>query len=200
MLSEKQMDDLLLAIEREAEENKKFDKEDGVDISAPDYKPDSLIVTCLKHFESYRAVRTEEAYTSICLRTSDVSSRRKAEILNELDHKRRGAHNLALSSVNILNRLMERYGLSKLYTGPTMDDAEINKHTDKFKLKAYTDFFFDVINSVEDVSISKIAERSELSANRLSEVKRDIYKTERTWRIKEGLKDDDGTIVFDDRR
>lgn len=136
MLSEKQMDDLLLAIEREAEENKKFDKEDGVDISAPDYKPDSLIVTCLKHFESYRAVRTEEAYTSICLRTSDVSSRRKAEILNELDHKRRGAHNLALSSVNILNRLMERYGLSKLYTGPTMDDAEINKHTDKVKLKA----------------------------------------------------------------
>lgn len=199
MLDEKQMNDLMLAIEREAEETKRFDEEEGVDISAPGYKPESLIVTCLKHFENYRAVRTEEAYTAISLKTSDMSSRRKAEILNGLDHKRRDAHNLALSGVNILNRLMERYGLQKLYTGPTMDGKEIDDHTNLDARKAYTDFFFDVINSVEDVSISQIAERSKLSADRLGEVKRDIDKTERDWGVKESLKEDDGDIVFDER-
>ena len=199
MLNEKQINDLMLAIEREAEETKKFDEEDGVDISAPGYKPESLIVTCLKHFENYRAVRTEEAYTAISLKTSDMSLRRKAEILNGLDHKRRYAHNLALSGVNILNRLMERYGLPKLYTGPTMDGKEIDDHTNLDARKAYTDFFFDVINSIEDVSISRIAERSKLSADQLSEVKKDIDKTERDWGVKEGLKEDDGDIVFDEK-
>lgn len=199
MLNEKQMNDLMLAIEREEEEIKKFDEEDGVDISDPNYKPESLIVTCLKHFENYRAVRTEEAYTAISLRTSDVSPRRKVEILNGLDHKRRRTHNLALSGVNILNRLLERYGFEKLYTGPTMDDKEINDHNNFDVIKAYTDFFFDVINSVEDVSISQIAERSQVSADKLGEVKRNINKTKRDWGVKESLKENEGDIVFDDR-
>lgn len=197
MLNEKQMNDLMLAIEREAEETKKLDEKDGEDILAPSYKPESLIVTCLKHFESYRAVRTEEAYTAISLSTADVSSRRKAEILNELDHRRRSTHNLALSSVNILNRLMERYGVSKLYTGKTMDEKEIENHTNLDAREDYTNFFLDVINSIEDISISKITERSKLAADRINDVKRDIYKTERDWGVRESLKKDNGDIIFE---
>lgn len=113
---------LMQCIKKEKELQKKWDKEDGIDITAADYKPEaSVIMYCLKSFVNYRNAIIKFHYSEVC-------ANRAVEIKHELDFNRRNCHNSALSSLNVLNRFFLQNGFNPLYTGEPLSEAEIDAH------------------------------------------------------------------------
>lgn len=202
---------LYKAIQQEFKTEKEYDREDGVDVESPEYRPDSLILKAIEAFESYRKVRIEQAY--FAKMSNNLSQQQKALRFAEYDENRRYAHNNALGCVNMLNRVVQMLGFPPVYTGRSMTDEEIENHTNLDARKECTDFFLNLIAQLEDMSITKLEqlegdksqedkdksqEAKQFAKENLSGASRAIRRTTIDYGLKYAFKEDDGDIVFED--
>ena len=192
--NKKPVEILLDGFEKECSLIKEMDKEDGIDISDPSYVPDSLIVKCLSAFENYRKIRIEEAYFSKI--PNNLSAEQKQQKLMDYDRQRRNHHNTALSAVNMLNRVMQKLNLPELYNGPIMTNEEIQEHTNFNKVNSYTDFFLDLINDVENISIERIS--NQMAKDVILPISKQLKSDTRGFGLKKPFLHDNEDIVFDD--
>lgn len=192
---------LIYALIKEHEEMRELDKSEGIDVEDPSYAPMSYITECLKAFKQYRRSRiVMEFETKIPNNLSPMQMRQR---MQTLDRERRYAHNDALGSVNGLNRSLKRYGLPKLYTGIELTDDDITAHSNHQVIGSYTDFFFDLLNKIENMSINtrdlrlENSKESDQAIDVLRTVARSIHKDDRDYGVKEPISSDRKPIRFE---
>ena len=185
-------------IEKEKELNIMFDKEDGIDVDAEDYKPTENLITIdrLKNLLSYRTLRTRQAYISKI--SNGDNSRKTREMLVEIDKDRRDKHNLALSSFKGLNEFAKKYGLEPLYKGKMLTEEQIDSHDPSTYdiRKDMTDAFLKILIELGNYS----ARENFKGAKEIETVQDEIYRVERDYGVKGELKEDDGDVVFEDEK
>ena len=184
-------------IKKEKEVNRMFDKADGIDVDAEDYKPDeSVIVKKILNILEYRKLRTEQAWYSDMAR-GDFSRSTRQELYN-LNNERRFKHNLALTSFLELNEFAKKYGLEPIYKGEMLTAKEIVDHNPG-KLDArqeMTDSFLKLLLDLGDYSIRKCNEPD--AKKELMKIQNNIAKIQRDYKVKKELEYDDGDILFDE--
>ena len=188
---------LMQYMNKEIEINKEFDEEDGIDTTSEDYEPsyDSMKLK-IESFINYRDIRTKQFWVSKLY--NGMESRKKASLRVELDEERR-RHNAALTSLVGLCKFGEKFGLPKIYEGSLLTTNEIENHESKNydKRKEMTDFFLKLVNDVNEVYIDR--EVVSISENKfITDLKQQIYKTDRDYGVEKGLTEDEGDIVFKD--
>lgn len=199
------IDILFKAIEKDYE-SLETSSEDSIDPKTGEYKPVSFVSGCIMDFEKYRLARIEETYTAKELRRMGLAGTRQSQMeLSRLDKQRRYSHDSALASVNILNKLMKSYDLPQLYNGPTLTEEEFRKHSNPEKIKQYTDFFFELLVIVGDMSRAKLREKenqndeiTKFSAKELGAITKHIQGTTRGYGLTKPILHDNDRIEFDD--
>ena len=186
---------ILQYIEKEKEENRRYDEEDGIDVNAEDYKPEAdAIIMMIENMLKYRELRVEQAYISKM--NMGNNSREFREKAVELDKDRREKHNLALTSLKGLNEFAKKYNLEPIYEGRVLTDEQIDSH-DKFTYdvrEEMTDAFLKMLIELGNFSIEKEVNSKE----EIMKLQRRIDKTERKYGVKRELEHDDGDIEFKD--
>ena len=186
---------ILQYIEKEKEENRRFDEEDGIDVYAEDYKPEAgAIIMMIENMLKYRELRVEQAYISKM--NMGNNSREFREKATELDKDRREKHNLALTSLKGLNEFAKKYNLEPIYEGRVLTDEQIDSH-DKFTYdirEEMTDAFLKMLIELGNFSMEKAVNSKE----EIMKLQRRIDKTERKYGVKRELEHDDGDIEFKD--
>lgn len=189
-------------VKKEIELTKKWDKEDGIDIEADDYKISSLLcVDRIKSFIAYRNIRVEEAWF-LKLNRGD-HSREKSEKAAEYDSKRSRRHSLALNSLLGLNMFGEKYGLEKFYDGEVLNAEEIESYKNIRIRRQETDFFLQFIDSLSRVPSIKMKEYineagldENISNTFIRELQSGVESVERKYGVEKNLLTDDGEIKF----
>ena len=98
-----------------------------------------------------------------------------------------------------MNFLAKKFNLPPIYQGRELTSEEIVKHANLGARKEYTDFFLDLINEIENLSIKSIEEKENSNVVQgIRTVKDEIYGNIRKWGVKDTLKEDDGDITFED--
>lgn len=183
-------------MDKEAEMNRQFDKEDGIDVDAPDYKPESTVLKRILSFEKYRRAYTESMYQDFLVQ---AGYKKNPSLTEELDRNQRQAHNSALSHLLGFKNLSKVLGLEPLYKGAEVSKESIkgmdSDHSDA--RKEMTDFFLKLITELSDYNVREI-ENNYLRENALT-IRNTIRKDNHDFRVKDdGLKEYHGDIEFED--
>ena len=183
-------------MEKETELNRQFDKEDGIDVDAPDYTPECTTLTRVLSFERYRRAYTETMYQDFLVK---AGFKKNPSLTEELDRNQRQAHNSALSHLLGFKNLSKTLGLEPLYKGAEVSKESIrgmgSDHSDA--RKEMTDFFLKLITELSDYNIQEI-ENKYLKENTQS-IKDTIRKDNHDFRVKDdGLTEYHGKIEFED--
>ena len=182
---------LMQCIEKEKELQKKWDEEDGIDITATDYKPPeaSLIMSCLKSFVDYRNALIKFHFSGLC-------TARDTNIRHGLDLNRRNTHNSALSSLNILNRFLKQNGFTPFYTGETLTEEQIDAHDNLPVIENMTNVILKLLSDLEKYN----GEFTSSSKEELTTIIDVIHHFNRQYQvIKSPTKYDDDTIFKDSK-
>ena len=107
---------------KEAELRRQWDKEDGIDVDAPDYKPESTVMQGVMGFEKYRRAYTESMYLDVLARNGVPKN---PTLTQELDRKQREAHNAALTYLLGFKELSKVLNLEPFYTGEEVSKESI---------------------------------------------------------------------------
>ena len=191
-------DDLKLLftyMEKEAELIKKFDKDDGIDVDAPDYKPHSVVMDRLLGFENYRKAYTESMYQNMLVMKGVA---RNATVTESLDRNQREAHNTALTYLLGFKQLGKVLGLEPLYKGEEVSEESIvGTHSDHSPArKEMTNFFLNLITELSEYNVLEI--ENEILRENAFEIKRTMQKDDHAFRVKDGgLKKYHGDIEFE---
>ena len=189
-------------MKKEKELTLQWDREEGIDVDAEDYKLNLLCVGRVKSFINYRNIRIEEAWYSKL--TKGDTSREVSEKIIEYDCMRTKAHARALSSLADFNKFGEMYGLPKFYDGELLDSKDIEDYRNIKTRKEETDFFLSFIDAINRTPMSKMLEYfSEVGLGSseksfLHDLQSNIEKTNRAYGVSEPFLSDDDDIKFKD--
>ncbi len=198
---------LLKYIEKEKELTREWDKEDGIDVDAEDYKITSLVnVDRIKNFIGYRNIRIEEAWFNKLNRGN--TSREVREKAVDYDAERSRRHSLALNSMVGINRFGDEHGLPKFYDGELVQGSDIDNYRNIDVRKKETDFFLQFIDKLSRTS-GIIIDRymDEAGINRedsdggmsfIKELQRNVDTVDNKYGVEKNLTEDDGDIKFKD--
>lgn len=133
---------------------------------------DSFIAEQIEHMIAYRHIRTEEAWYSKA--TDGITDRTVMAELIKLGKERREKHNLALSSINIVNRFCEKTGFEKLYDEKTLSNEQIRNHeVESLDIrKQVTDFMLKLVNEIQQLPIKSIEQEENSFIKRTSDQNR----------------------------
>lgn len=197
---------LLQYIQKEKELTRQWDKEDGIDVDAEDYKIKSLLcIDRIKSFIAYRNIRVEEAWYLKLNR--GVTSREVREKACEYDAKRSRRHSLALNSMIGLNMFADKYELPKFYDGEMLEPKEIENYRNIPVRKEQTKFFLCFIDSLSRTSSTTIQkyfeelgikEKAEEDIPFIRELQSGVESIDSAYGVEETLLDEDGEIKFKD--
>ena len=82
----------------------------------------NVINRCLESFEKYHStIYSMEVYTKL-FNYNNTDKENYQDVVTRADRSRRALHNSLLTNVNILNRLAERQGVSKVYDGTVSEE------------------------------------------------------------------------------
>lgn len=181
---------LMQCIKKEKELQKEWDKEDGIDITTTDYKPEaSIIISCLKSFVEYRNAIIKFHFSSLC-------TARDTKIRHSLDLNRRNAHNSALSSLNILNRFLKQNGFTPFYTGETLTEEQIDAHNNIPVIENMSNVILKLLSDLENYD----GEFTSSSKEELTTIIDVIHHFNRKYQvIQSPTKYDDDTIFKDSK-
>lgn len=190
-------------IKKEKEIMMEFDRKNGKDVEAENYKPLSLCVERVRKFIAYRNIRIEEAwYARMNQGNSDREVREKAY---EYDAERSSRHSTALESLEGLNIFAERMGLPKFYEGQLLDKKDIKAYRNIPVRKAETDFFLQFVETLsrtpsikmkeyfEEVGIEKDSKHENAF---MRDLQSNVEKVDRQYGIDAPFVDDDADIKF----
>ena len=183
-------------MDKEMEMNRQFDKEDGIDIDAPDYVPECTTLTRVLSFEKYRRAYTETMYQDFLVKSG---CKKNPTVTAELDRNQRQAHNSALSHLLGFKNLGKALGLKPLYEGAEVSKESIrgmgSDHSDA--RKEMTDFFLKIITELSNFNIKEI--ENKIIRENAQTIADSIRKDNHDFRVKDdGLKEYHGDIEFED--
>lgn len=191
---------LLEYAKKEAEMNKEYDREDGVDVDSNEYELNyDTTKKRIETFIRYKEIRTMQHWYSVVFKDSDVKN--YAVGRNELDKKRRFLHNSALQSVLGFDKFSERFKLPKLYEGKLLTPEQIESHDNKvYDIRMeMTDFIFDVLKEIEDIRLSRDFDDKDIEYKSfISDLQNQIEKVDRDYGVTKGLDKDEGNIELKD--
>lgn len=181
-------------MEKETEIVKRYDEEDGIDINAEDYKPDSEMTKRLISMENYRIARTIQASVQKMIR--DGLIHKDPVYVNQLDRDQRSAHNNALMSLIGMCEFAERQGLPPIYTGKLVDKHDIlgMGAGNLDARREMTNFFLGLLNELSDYNIRSI--ENEHTRQQLSGIQTSMMKTNSRYNVKHQLSGYDDEIEF----
>lgn len=178
---------------KEAELNKEFDREDGINVDSDDYELNyESTKKRIETFIRYKEIRTKQYWYS--MKFKDSSIKNYAIGRNELDKQRRFLHNSALQSVLGFDKFAERFNLPKLYEGNLLTAEEIENHDPNVyeKRMEMTDFIFGLLSEIEDIDIiKKIEESNKEYTDFMSNLKKQVEKVDRDYGVKNSIKKDE---------
>lgn len=181
-------------MEKETEITKKFDQEDGIDITSEDYIPDSEMTKRLINMEKYRIARTIQASVQKMMR--DGLIHRDPVYINQLDREQRSSHNNALMSLLGMCEFAERQGLPPIYTGKRVDKHDIidmgSGNLDA--RREMTNFFLGLLDELSEYNIRGIENKH--TRKQLSDIQTTIMKTNSKYNVKHQLTGYDDEIEF----
>lgn len=193
MMSTAKINLLIEYAKKEAELNKEFDREDGIDVNSNEYELNyESTKKRIETFIRYKEIRTKQYWYSMKFKDSSVKS--YATGRNELDKQRRFLHNSALQSVLGFDKFAERFNLPKLYEGNLLTAEEIESHDSKAydKRMEMTDFLFSLLNEIEDLDINMQIEESDKEyTDFMSNLKKQVEKVDRDYGVKSSIKKDE---------
>ena len=192
----KELQLLFTYIEKENEIIKGFDKEDGIDIEAPDYVPNSMMMRRLSDMEDYRIAKTLLA--SVQKMIKDGVCEQNPVYIEALDREQRRKHNKALTSLMAMNEFAQKYNLEKIYTGKVVDKNDIRDlgSGDLDARKEMTDFFLGLLTQLSKYNIREM--KNEQLKKQVSTIKRKMDSTSRDYKVKKELTSYNGEIEFYD--
>ena len=182
-------------MEKESEYLTQLDKEDGIDVDSPDYKPESTVFTKIMSFEKYRRAYTMSMYQDFLIRDGVA---RDAALSAELDKNQREAHNAALTHLLGFKNLSNLLHLEPLYKGEEVSKESIKGLGSDYSdaRKEMTDFFLKLISEFSDYNVREL--ENEHVRNYAQEFQRTIRKNDHDFRVKDGgLKEYHGDIEFE---
>jgi len=191
-------------IKKEKELRLEWDKEEGIDVNAPDYKPHLTTVQRVKSFIAYRNIRIEEAWFSKLNRgrVSEEIERRAYDY----DKKRTEKHTKALTSLNEFNEFGERYGLRKFYDGQLLNKKEIENYTNIDVRNQETAFFLQFVDKLGRINFRQMQEYFEEvgiepgkeESNFIRELQSNISSVEDSYGVEEPPLSEEDDIKFKD--
>lgn len=183
-------------IKKENEVIMKFDKEDGIDVDAPDYAPDSMMMRRLSDMEDYRIAKTLLASVQKMVRDGLCS--RNPVYIESLDREQRRKHNKALTSLMAMNDFAQKNNLEKIYTGKLVDSKDIRDlgSGDLEARREMTDFFLGLLTQLSKYNIQEL--KNEQLKKQVSTMQRKMDSTSRDYNVKKELTTYDGDIEFYD--
>ena len=200
MMSGSKLELLIEYAKKEAEMNKEYDREDGVDVDSNEYELNyDTTKKRIETFIRYKEIRTMQHWYSVVFKDSDVKN--YAVGRNELDKKRRFLHNAALQSVLGFDKFSERFKLPKLYEGNLLTPEQIESHDNKvYDIRMeMTDFIFDVLKEIEDIRLSRdFGDKDTEYKSFISDLQNQIEKVDRDYGVTKGLDKDEGNIELKD--
>lgn len=192
----KDLELLFQYIEKENEIVIEFDKEDGIDVEAEDYVPESMMMNRLSAMEDYRIAKTLLANVKKMI--TDGLCGKNPEMVNSLDRDQRRKHNRALTSLMAMNEFAEKQGLSQIYTGKLVDKHDIEDlgSGDLDARKEMTNFFLGLLTQISKYNIREI--KNEQLKKQIKDVQKKMDATNSTYKVKKELTSYDGEIEFYD--
>ena len=192
-------DDLKLLftyISKENEIIKEFDKEDGINVEAPDYVPDSMMIRRVTDMEDYRIAKT--LLVSVEKMIASSLCARNPEYVASLDREQRRKHNKALTSLIAMNNFAEKNNLEKIYKGKLVDEKDIRDlgSGDLEARKEMTDFFLGLLTQISKYRVREL--ENEVLKKQIKEVQRKMDSTNSQYNVKKELTEYDGEIEFYD--
>lgn len=183
-------------IEKENEIITEFDKEDGIDVEAEDYVPDSMMMNRLSAMEDYRIAKTLLA--SVKKMMTDGLCGKNPEMVNSLDRDQRQKHNRALTSLMSMNEFAEKQGLPQLYTGKLVDKHDIRDlGTGNLEARIeMTNFFLGLLTQLSKYNVREL--KNEYLKKQLKDVQRKMDATNSKYKVKKELSSYDSEIEFYD--
>lgn len=201
-MSSSKIDLLIQYAKKEAELNKEFDRDDGIDVDSDDYTLNyESTKGRIESFIRYKEIRTEQYWYSVVFKDSDSKS--YAVGRNELDKQRRFLHNAALQSVIGFDTFSQRFKLSKLYEGNLLTPEQIENHDDKvYDIRMeMTDFIFDLLKEIEDIRVNReISEKDSDYKSFISDLQNKIEKVNRDYGVTKSLDKDEGDMKLEDEQ
>ena len=186
---------LMQCIEKEKELQKKWDEEDGIDITATDYKPEaSVVMDCLDSFVKYRKSLIEFHYAD--LYTANAGAHNIVEIKHRYDSKRRTYHNSALSSLNILNRFLKQNGFTPFYTGETLTEEQIDDHNNFEAIDDMSNVILKLVSDLENYN----GDFTSSSKTELTTIIDDIHHFNNQYKVIKPPITYNATTVFEDSK
>lgn len=194
-------------MKKEIELNREWDKEDGIDVDADDYKISLTCVDRVKSFISYRNLRIEEAWYNKL--NAGKNSREVREKVYAYDAERSRRHSVALNSMIGFNIFGERYGLPPFYDGEMLKASEIESYKNIPARKAETEFFLKFIDKLSRMSSIKlkkyfeevgIDENSKQENEFIKELQSNLETVDRKYGVEEPLLEEDAKIKFVDTK
>lgn len=192
-------------MKKEKELRLEWDKEDGIDVEADDYKLNLLCVDRVKAFIAYRDIRIEEQWYSKLHK--DRESKEVIKKLYDYDEERSRRHAKALRAMKDFDTFGEEYGLPKFYDGKMLDPKDIDKYINISIRKKETDFFLQFIDKLsrtpgiqmqkyfEEVGIE--GEAKEETAF-IKELQSNVESVDKKYNVDGALLEEDGNITFGD--
>lgn len=183
-------------IQIEMEENREWDKEDGIDVTAEDYIPYADVTERrLTNLLNYRNIRTKQAFLSKL--NFGNNTRKERAMMSELDKDRREKHNLALTSLRGLVDFAKKHNLEPIYNGPMLSEEEIESHSSSTydTRMEMTDAFLKILSDLQTYT-SEICSDKDVR-NILNNISTQIHKSNRDYGVKKELTHDDGDIIFE---
>lgn len=183
-------------IEKENEIIIEFDKEDGIDVEAEDYVPDSMMTNRLSAMEDYRIAKTLLANVKKMI--NDGICHENIDMVSSLDRDQRQKHNRALTSLMGMNEFANKHGLPELYTGKLVDKNDIRDlgSGDLEARKEMTNFFLGLLTQISKYNIREL--KNEHLKKQIRDVQRKMDSTNSKYKVKKELTSYDGEIEFYD--
>jgi len=193
---------LLLYMKKEKEIIIESDREEGIDVDAPDYKLISGCVGRIQSFISYRNIRIEEAWYQKLNKGRRLESYERK--CNEYDTERSRRHATALNSLAGFNEFGKNFGLPKFYDGELLTAREIENYQNIPVRLEETAFFLQLVDKlgrVKAIEVQKYFEEVGIEEGKeestfFRELQRSISKTEDDYNVKQPLLEEDGETIF----
>lgn len=183
-------------IEKENEIVTEFDKEDGIDVEAEDYVPESMMINRLSAMEDYRIAKTLLANVKKMI--TDGLCHRNPQMVNSLDRDQRQKHNRALTSLMAMNEFAKKEGLPEIYTGKLIDKHDIvGLGTGNLDARIeMTNFFLGLLTQISKYNVREL--KNDQLKKQIKDVQKKMDSTNSTYKVKKELTSYDGEIEFYD--
>lgn len=192
----KELELLFTYIQTENEMLRKFDEEDGIDVEAKDYVPNSIMMKRLEDMENYRIAKTLLASVQRMIKLGICNNNQ--EYIIYLDTEQRRKHNKALTSLMGMNEFAQKQGLDLIYTGKLVKKEDIRDlgTGDTEARKEMTNFFLGLLTELSKYNIRGL--KNENMKKEIHDIQKKIETTSKDYNVKKGLASYEDEIEFYD--